>query len=194
MSRSPRPHYRLGLGWILGIAFEDTLTRPIRLAQEFTFVRCHGLPRASSPHGLAAPADCRLTTPPHCVQLPLARGCYQLAPRRTYTSNPVPMPGTPPASLRTSLGGTVRSNFFVLHDHVMVVLRPCEAKLSGLRCLTIIGTEGAAASLPAGGKRPGSTSLASLPTGSHRDGRSVRGHGDQSRQSRGGRQNDWYIS
>jgi ribonuclease Z len=29
-----------------------------------------------------------------------------------------------------------------LHDHVMVVLRPCEAKLSGLRCLTIIGTEG----------------------------------------------------
>ena len=32
--------------------------------------------------------------------------------------------------------------FFVLHDHVMVVLRPCEAKLSGLRCLTIIGTEG----------------------------------------------------
>src|SRR5665811_1819761 len=27
-------------------------------------------------------------------------------------------------------------------DHVMVVLRPCEAKLSGLRCLTIIGTEG----------------------------------------------------
>jgi len=32
----------------------------------------------------------------HCVQLPPARGCYQLAPRRTYTSNPVPMPGTPP--------------------------------------------------------------------------------------------------
>jgi integrase len=26
----------------------------------------------------------------------------------------------------------------------MVVLRPCEAKLSGLRCLTIIGTEGGA--------------------------------------------------
>jgi len=25
---------------------------------------------------------------------------------------------------------------------VMVVLRPCQAKLSGLRCLTIIGTEG----------------------------------------------------
>src|ERR1019366_2062187 len=50
--------------------------------------------------------------------------------------------GRPPASLRTSPGGTVRFNFFVLHDHVMVVLRPCEAKLSGLRCLTIIGTEG----------------------------------------------------
>jgi hypothetical protein len=29
----------------------------------------------------------------------------------------------------------------------MVVLRPCEAKLSGLRCLTIIGTEGALADL-----------------------------------------------
>src|SRR5450759_943997 len=100
MSRSPRSHYRLGLGWILGIAFEDTLTRPIRLAQEFTLVRCHGLPRASSPHRLAAPADCRLTTSLHCVQLPLARGCYQLAPRRTYTSNPVPMPGTPPVGLR----------------------------------------------------------------------------------------------
>src|SRR5450756_3160806 len=98
MSRSPRSHYRLGLGWILGIAFEDTLTRPIRLAQEFTLVRCHGLPRASSPHRLAAPADCRLTTSLHCVQLPLARGCYQLAPRRTYTSNPVPMPGTPSAT------------------------------------------------------------------------------------------------
>src|ERR1019366_5819022 len=50
--------------------------------------------------------------------------------------------GRPPASLRTSPGGTVRFRFFVLHDHVMVVLRPCEAKLSGLRCLTIIGTEG----------------------------------------------------
>src|SRR5664280_1325410 len=50
--------------------------------------------------------------------------------------------GRPPASLRTSPGGTVRFRFVVLHDHVMVVLRPCEAKLSGLRCLTIIGTEG----------------------------------------------------
>jgi hypothetical protein len=55
MSRRLRPHYRPGLGWILGIAFEDTLTRPVRLAQRFTFVRCCGSPRASSPHGLAAP-------------------------------------------------------------------------------------------------------------------------------------------
>src|ERR1700727_2237576 len=55
MSRNARPHYRPGLGWILGVAFEDTLTRPVRLAQGFTFVRCHGSPRASSPHGLAAP-------------------------------------------------------------------------------------------------------------------------------------------
>src|SRR5580692_2625324 len=30
------------------------------------------------------------------VRLPPARGCYQRAPRRTFTSNPVPMPGTPP--------------------------------------------------------------------------------------------------
>ena len=30
------------------------------------------------------------------MQLPPARGCYQLAPRRTFTSNPMPMPGTPP--------------------------------------------------------------------------------------------------
>jgi hypothetical protein len=55
MSRRPRPHYRPGLGWILGVAFGDTLTRPVRLAQGFTFVRCCGSPRASSPHGLAAP-------------------------------------------------------------------------------------------------------------------------------------------
>src|SRR5450432_2072285 len=75
MSRNPRSPYRFGLGWILGFAFEDTLTRPIRLAQEFTFVRCHGLPRASSPHGLTAPAGCRLTTSPtacSCLWLAVA--------------------------------------------------------------------------------------------------------------------------
>src|SRR4051812_47696729 len=55
MSRRPRPHYRPGLGWILGVAFADTLTRPVRLAQGFTPVRCCGAPRASSPHGLTAP-------------------------------------------------------------------------------------------------------------------------------------------
>src|SRR5271156_5649081 len=93
MSRRSRPHYHSGLEWILGVAFEDTLTRPARLAQGFTHVRCCGSPRASSPHGLSAPAlashDGR-----DCVQLPPARGCYHLAPRRTFTSNPVPMPGT----------------------------------------------------------------------------------------------------
>src|SRR5271156_821824 len=87
MSRRSRPHYHSGLEWILGVAFEDTLTRPARLAQGFTHVRCCGSPRASSPHGLAAPAlasrDGR-----DCVQLPPARGCYHLAPRRTFTSNP----------------------------------------------------------------------------------------------------------
>src|SRR5450755_1580362 len=97
MSRRSRPHYRPGLGWILGVAFGDTLTRPVRLAQGFTCVRCCGSPRASSPHGLAAPALAS-DDGSHCVQLPPARGCYQLAPQRTFTSNPVPMPGTPPSA------------------------------------------------------------------------------------------------
>ena len=83
--------YRPSLGWILGVAFGHTLTRPVRLAQGFTFVRCYGclglLP--TWPHGARV---WRLT----CVQLPLAHGCYQLAPRRTFTSNPVPMSATPP--------------------------------------------------------------------------------------------------
>src|ERR1700730_4927041 len=101
MSRRSRPQYRSGLGWILGVAFEDTLTRPVRLAQGFTCVRCCGTPRASSPHDLTAPAlashDGR-----DCVQLPLARGGHHLAPRRTFTSNPVPMPGTPTRSATAS--------------------------------------------------------------------------------------------
>jgi hypothetical protein len=66
-------------------------------------VRCCGSPRASSPHDLTAPAlashDGR-----DCVQLPLARGCYHLAPRRTFTSNPVPMPGTPSATASGGFG------------------------------------------------------------------------------------------
>src|ERR1039458_10426528 len=99
MSRRSRPHYQPGLEWILGVAFVDTLTRPVRLAQGFTFVRCCGAPRASSPHGLTAPA---LTSHDgrYCVQLPPARGCHHLAPQRTFTSNPVPMPGPPPVGLR----------------------------------------------------------------------------------------------
>src|SRR5271165_4039363 len=72
MSRNARPHYRPGLGWILGVAFEDTLTRPVRLAQGFTFVRCHGSPRASSPHGLAAPALASLDAIATCSCLWLA--------------------------------------------------------------------------------------------------------------------------
>src|ERR1700688_4495195 len=109
MSRRSRPQYRSGLGWILGVAFEDTLTRPVRLAQGFTCVRCCGTPRASSPHDLTAPAlashDGR-----DCVQLPLARGCYHLAPRRTFTSNPVPMPGTPSVGLRPHFGATAAAH------------------------------------------------------------------------------------
>lgn len=65
-----------------------------------------GLPRGSLsfgaavrlgllPHTASRRQGRRLTTAYPCVQLPLARGCYQLAPQRTFTSNPVPMPGTP---------------------------------------------------------------------------------------------------
>src|ERR1035441_5547180 len=105
MSRRSRPHYQPGLEWILGVAFVDTLTRPVRLAQGFTFVRCCGAPRASSPHGLTAPA---LTSHDgrYCVQLPPARGCHHLAPQRPFTSNPVPMPGTPPVGLRPPCAAT----------------------------------------------------------------------------------------
>src|SRR5271168_2082220 len=112
MSRRARPHYRPGFGWILGVAFGDTLTRPVRLAQGFTCVRCCGSPRASSPHGLTAPG---LASPDgsHCVQLPPARGCYQLAPQRTFTSNPVPMPGTPPRNAR---GAALRARVPPMHD------------------------------------------------------------------------------
>jgi putative transposase len=46
--RRSRAYYRLGPGWILGIAFEDTLTRPVRLASGFTFVRCCGSPSAET--------------------------------------------------------------------------------------------------------------------------------------------------
>src|SRR5271156_238667 len=99
MSRRSRPHYHSGLGWILGVAFEDTLTRPARLAQGFTCVRCCGSPRASSPHGLTAPAPASHDGE-YCVQVPPARRWYHLAPRRTFPSNPVPMPGTPTVGLR----------------------------------------------------------------------------------------------
>jgi hypothetical protein len=144
MSRSRRSPYHSDLGWILGFAFEDTLTRPARLAQEFTFVRCHGSPRASSPHGLTAPA-----MPPldaiRCVQLPPARGCYQPAPQRTLTSNPVPMPGTPSSPLRgKSLTPTSRSNqghpsnqdLLMIHQNSAATIQTC--RLSSRSDLSII--------------------------------------------------------
>src|ERR1700693_4924264 len=49
-----RPQYRSDLGWILGVAFLGTLTRSVRPAQGFTYVRCCSAPPASSPHGLTA--------------------------------------------------------------------------------------------------------------------------------------------
>jgi hypothetical protein len=39
-----RPHYRSGRGWIWGVAFLGTLTRPARPAQGFTCVRCCSTP------------------------------------------------------------------------------------------------------------------------------------------------------
>ena len=102
MSRNARPYYRPGLSWILGVAFEDTLTRPVRLAQEFTFVRCHGSPSGFFPPQWPHGAGSGVSRRHRRVQLPLARGCYQRAPRRTFTSNPVPMSGTPSA---TAFGG-----------------------------------------------------------------------------------------
>jgi hypothetical protein len=57
MSRRRRSHYRLSLGWTSGVAIGGSLTRLNRPVQEFTCVRCCGSPRASSPHGLAAPAS-----------------------------------------------------------------------------------------------------------------------------------------
>ena len=92
-----RPQYRSDLGWILGVAFLGTLTRSARPAQGFTLVRCCSLPSGffpTRPHGARARAS---HDGDPCMQLPSARGCYQLAPQRTLTSNPVPMPGTPMA-------------------------------------------------------------------------------------------------
>src|SRR5208337_816472 len=120
MSRRSRPHYRPGLEWILGVAFPYTLTRPVRLAQGLPFVRCCGSSRASSPHGLTAPGPASHDGD-DCVQLPLARGCYHLAPRRTFTSNPVPMPGTHKARPTASLCcGAIGKSLFEgdeRHDH-----------------------------------------------------------------------------
>ena len=95
MCRRSRPQYRSDLGWILGVAFLGTLTRSARPAQGFTLVRCCGSPYGffpTRPRGARARAS---HDGDPCMQLPSARGCYQLAPQRTLTSNPVPMPGTP---------------------------------------------------------------------------------------------------
>src|SRR4051812_42278635 len=97
MSRDARPHYRPGLGWILGVAFEDRLTRPVRLAQGFTFVRCHGSPRLL-PHTASRRRVWRLSTASPRAVASSAR-LHQRAPRRTFTSNPVPMSGTPSSAV-----------------------------------------------------------------------------------------------
>src|SRR5271155_2315443 len=72
MSRRPRPQYRPGLEWILGVAFAYTLTRPVRLAQGLPFVRCCGSPRASSPHGSRRQPRCLTTATTACSCLWLA--------------------------------------------------------------------------------------------------------------------------
>jgi hypothetical protein len=78
-----RPQYRSDLGWILGVAFLGTLTRSARPAQGFTSIRCCSALSGFFP-----------TRPRGDVQLPSARGCYQLAPQRICTSFPGSMPGT----------------------------------------------------------------------------------------------------
>ena len=95
MSCRCRSHYRPDLGWILGVAFVGTLTRPARPAPG---VHLRSVLRFASGFFPTRPrgASSRVSRRPSCVQLPSARGCYQLAPQRTCTSNPVPMPGTPP--------------------------------------------------------------------------------------------------
>src|SRR5208283_372448 len=103
MSRRSRPHYRPGLEWILGVAFPDTLTRPVRLAQGFTFVRCCGSPRASSPHGLTAPAPASHDGE-DCVELTPARGAT-ISPREGL-SPPIQCPCQ--AHLATASGGLRR--------------------------------------------------------------------------------------
>src|SRR5277367_3235549 len=57
MSRRSRPHYHSGLEWILGVAFEDTLTRPARLAQGFhsrSVLRCASGFFPTRPRGASA--------------------------------------------------------------------------------------------------------------------------------------------
>ena len=90
-----RPQYRSDLGWISGVAFLGTLTRSARPVQALHLRSV--LQHASGffptrPRGARAWAS---HDGDPCMQLPSARGCYQLAPQRTSTSNPVPMPGTP---------------------------------------------------------------------------------------------------
>ena len=79
-----RPQYRSDLGWIWGVAFLGTLTRSARPV------------RGLHSRSVLQPAFRLLPhTSSRRVQLPSACGCYQLAPQRTSTSYPGPMPGTP---------------------------------------------------------------------------------------------------
>ena len=88
-----RPHYRPGLGWILGVAFVDTLTRSVRLAG----VHLRSVRRFASgfistrPHGARGGVSRRRHLG-SCLRLAVATNSPR---RRTSTSNPVPMPGTP---------------------------------------------------------------------------------------------------
>ena len=56
MSCRPLPHYRPGLGWMLGVTLPSTLTSTRPAFRGFTRVRCCSLPPASSPHLLAESA------------------------------------------------------------------------------------------------------------------------------------------
>jgi hypothetical protein len=97
MSRRSRPQYRSGLGWTSGVAFPDTLTRPVRLAQGFACVRCCGSPRASSPHGLAAPASLSYDRDTAC-------SCLRLAVAAIWPRRGLPPPTQCPSQAHLRFG------------------------------------------------------------------------------------------
>ncbi len=77
-----------------GTRQDRRVARPLSpLAAGFASVRRRGPPRASFSHSLTAPSAGSHNG--GSCELSLARGCYNLAPRRTFTSNAALAPSTP---------------------------------------------------------------------------------------------------